>query len=115
MSSTKYLFHALLCCVLVPLLLIAGCTSSSPSSSSASSGNLAGTYTAAGDPDHSVLQLNADGTGSGSSDTGSLVQDEWTLDGSTLKICVQGMDACRSGTVNGDGSLTFGELTYRKN
>jgi hypothetical protein len=103
----KYLKTALLCGVLVSLLLIAGCSSSSSS--------LAGTYTAAGDPEHSVLQLNADGTGSGSSDTGSSVTDTWTVEGSAIKVCVQGMDICQSGTVNGDGSLTFGELTFRKN
>jgi hypothetical protein len=111
MSPTKYLLNALLCGVLVSFLLIAGCTSSS----SGSSANFAGTYSAAGDPDHAVLQLNADGTGSGSSDTGSPVTDTWTVDGSTIKICVQGMDACRSGTVNDDGSLTFDQLTFRKN
>jgi hypothetical protein len=112
MSSTNYLRTALLCGVLVSLLLIAGCSSSS---SSAASGNLAGTYTAAGDPDHTVLQLNADGTGTGSSDTGSPVQDTWTVEGSTVKVCVQGMDACRSGSINDDGSLTFDQVTYRKN
>jgi ABC-type Fe3+-hydroxamate transport system substrate-binding protein len=117
MVSLKYLRNALLIGVLVSLLLIAGCTSSSSpsSSSSSSSPNLAGTYTATGDDDHSVLQLNADGTGTGSSDTGSTVQDTWTADGSTLKVCVQGMDTCTSGTINSDGSLTFGPLTFRKN
>lgn len=110
MFSAKSILTALLCGVLVSCLLIAGCTSSS-----SSSGSLAGTYTSAGDPDHSVLQLNADGTGSGSSDTGSPAQDTWTVDGSTIKICVQGMDACSSGTINSDGSLVFNGLTYRKN
>jgi hypothetical protein len=43
------------------------------------------------------------------------VQDTWTADGSTLKVCVQGMDTCTSGTINSDGSLTFGPLTFRKN
>ena len=114
MLFTKYPATALLIGVLVSLLLIAGCTSSSPSSSSSSS-NLAGTYTATGDDDHSVLQLNADGTGTGSSDTGSTVQDTWTVDGSTIKVCVQGVDTCATGTINSDGSLMFGPLTYRKN
>ncbi|MGA2918715.1 hypothetical protein [Methanoregula sp.] len=106
MPSAKFLLNALLAGVLVSFLLITGCTSTSAS--------VAGTYTAAGDSDHTTLQLNNDGTGMGSSDTSSPVADTWTVQGKTLTVCIKDTDQCTTGNLNDDGSIDIGQFTFRK-
>jgi hypothetical protein len=96
--------------MIISFLIISACTSAASTNYT----RYAGTYAAVNDPDHAILQLNSNGTAIGSSDRMPSIIHNYSVQNTTITICAKDPDRCGTGTINDDGSISMGNIRFRK-